>query len=286
MVAGKEEGCYGRDQALSNRWKRAAKTCRSGRERVSVWSSAALIGVALATHAYGGEAEIRKNLSERLGEKAKIDEISATPVPGLFEVRLGTDILYSDERGDYILRGELLDTKARTNLTEARLNKLRAIDFASLPLNDAVVWKNGNGKRKIAVFADPNCGYCKRFERTLQDVKDVTVYTFVIPILGGDSPQKARAIWCAQDKTEAWRSWMLGTKAPQPASAECESSAISRNAALAAKSHVTGTPTIVFEDGSTAPGAMPREQLETRLRGELLGAKAKANLIGVGSNDR
>jgi thiol:disulfide interchange protein DsbC len=205
-------------------------------------------------------AAIRKNIAERLPDFPKIDEINKSPIPGLYEVRMGSQIFYSDEKGDHLIEGQILDTRSKTNITEARLNKLNAIDFASLPLKDAIVWKSGNGKRKLAIFADPNCGYCKRFERTLQDVKDVTVYTFLI--LGGDSPEKARAIWCAKDNTSAWRNWMLDGKAPPRLMGACEASALERNLALARKHRVNGTPAIVFEDGTRVPGALPADQVE------------------------
>ena len=107
-------------------------------------------------------------------------------------MRIGTDILYTDEHGNHLIEGNLIETKTRINLTEERIDKLTAIDFEKLPLKDAIVWKQGNGERKLVVFADPNCGYCKKFERDLQKIKNVTVYTFLYPILGGDSPEKAR----------------------------------------------------------------------------------------------
>ena len=210
------------------------------------------------------EAAIRKNIAERLPDFPKIDEVTKTGVPGLYELRVGTDIFYSDEQGNYIFEGSLIDTRTRTNLTQARENKLTAIDFASLPLKDAMVWKQGNGSRKIAVFADPNCGYCKRFERDLQQVKDITVYTFLIPILGGDSPEKATSIWCAKDNTRTWREWMLDGKAPVRTMGQCETP-LARNLALSRKHKISGTPAIVFEDGTRVPGALSAEQLEKQL---------------------
>jgi thiol:disulfide interchange protein DsbC len=159
----------------------------------------------LCTAASAQEAVIRKNLAERLTNLPQIDEVSQSPVPGLYEVRIGTDIFYSDEQGNYLIRGSILDTRTRSDLTQARINKLTAIDFATLPLKDAIVWKQGTGARKMVVFADPNCGYCKRFEKDLGNVKNVTVYTFLYPILGGDSPEKSRNIWCAKDATKVWR---------------------------------------------------------------------------------
>lgn len=215
--------------------------------------------------AHADEAEIRKTLAERFDGLPKIDEVRPGPVPGLWEVRLGTDLFYTDDKGHYIIQGAVIETASRRNLTQERIDKLTAIDFASLPLKDAIVWKNGNGKRKIAVFADPNCGYCKRFEKDLQNVKDITVYTFVIPILGGDSPEKSRSIWCAKDNTSAWRDWMVSGTTPPRAMGQCDSSAIERNSALARKHKVNGTPAIVFEDGTRAPGAIPAAELEKRL---------------------
>ncbi|MEW6707271.1 MAG: DsbC family protein [Pseudomonadota bacterium] len=210
-------------------------------------------------------AAIRKNLAERLPNFPPIDEISKTPIPGLYELRVGGQLFYSDEQGNHLIEGHILDTRTRTDLTEARLEKINAINFASLPLKDAIVWKNGNGKRKIAVFADPNCGYCKRFERTLQEVKDITVYTFLIPILGGDSPDKSKAIWCSKDNTAAWRNWMLDGKMPPRVMGRCDAAAIDRNLDFSRKHNINGTPAVVFEDGTRAPGALPADQIEKRL---------------------
>jgi thiol:disulfide interchange protein DsbC len=210
------------------------------------------------------EAVIRKNIAERLPDFPKIDEVTKTPIPGIYELRIGTDVVYSDEQGNYLIEGNLVDTHTRANLTDARIAKLTAIDFASLPLKDAVVWKQGTGARRIAVFADPNCGFCKRFERDLQQAKDVTVYTFLIPILGGDSPEKATNIWCSKDSTRAWRDWMLDGKAPVKSLGNCETP-MARNLALSRKHKVNGTPAIVFEDGTRIPGALSAEQLEKQL---------------------
>ena len=219
----------------------------------------------MAGGARADEAEIRKNLAERYPSLPPIDEVRPAPVPGLFELRLGNDVVYTDPKGAYLIQGEIIDTSSRRNLTEERVNKLSAIDFASLPLKDAIVWKNGKGTRKIVVFADPNCGYCKKLEKDLVNVKDVTVYTFVIPILGGDSPDKSRNIWCAKDNTAAWRNWMVDGTVPAKAMGTCDTAAIERNAALARKHKVNGTPAIVFEDGSRAPGAIPPAEVERRM---------------------
>jgi thiol:disulfide interchange protein DsbC len=222
-------------------------------------------GALVASMAVADEAAIRKNLPERLPGFPKIDEVTKSPIAGLYEVRMGTEIVYTDEQGNHLIQGEIIDTRSRANLTEARLNKLTAIDPVSLPLKDAIVWKQGSGARKLVIFADPNCGYCKRFERDLQAVKDVTVYTFLIPILGGDSPAKTRDIWCAKDATIAWRNWMLEGTPPPRAMGQCDASAIERNLALSRKHKITGTPALIFEDGTRVPGALPPERLEKQL---------------------
>jgi thiol:disulfide interchange protein DsbC len=219
----------------------------------------------LALPAQANEAVIRKNLAERLAGLPKVDEVKLSPMPGLWEIRIGNEIRYTDATGTYLVEGELIDLRTRKNLTEERVTKLQTVDFANLPLKDAVIWKTGDGKRRIAVFTDPNCGYCKRLERTLQDVKNLTVYNFVIPILGGDSPEKSRSIWCAKDSTATFRAWMLEGKAPPKPTGACDDSAIERNLALSRRNHVSGTPAIIFEDGSRAPGALSAEQLEKRL---------------------
>ena len=233
----------------------------------SVFTSlaAALASLFIAQAAFGQEAVIRKNIAERLPDFPPIDEVSKTPIPGVYELRIGNEVLYSDEQGSTLIEGQLIDTKTKVNLTEARIAKLTAIDFAALPLKDAIVWKQGTGARKLVIFADPNCGYCKRFEKDLQAVKDVTIYTFLYPILGGDSPEKSRNIWCAKDNTKAWRDWMLEGTPPPRSMGQCDATALQRNAAMGKKYRVNGTPALVFEDGKRVPGALSVEQVEKQL---------------------
>jgi len=223
-----------------------------------------------AQSASADEASIRKAIAERLPDFPKIDEVSKTPIAGIYELRVGTDIYYTDEGGNHLFAGQFIDTRTRANITEDRIAKLTAIDFSQLALKDAIVWKQGTGARKLVVFADPNCGYCRKFERDLQAVKDVTVYTFLYPILGGDSPDKARAIWCSKDATKVWRDWMLQGK-EIPASANCDVSALQRNVAFGRNHRINGTPGLVFEDGTHKAGAMNAAQIE-----QLLVARAKS----------
>lgn len=216
---------------------------------------------ALSLGAWAQEATIRKNLTERLPNLPKIDEISKTPMPGLFEVRFnGTDLFYTDAQGNFLLQGSLIDTRSRVDLTEQRVNKLTAIAFADLPIKDAFTLVRGNGKRKMAVFEDPNCGYCKRFERDLAKIDNVTVHLFLYPILGADSVEKSRNIWCAKDKGKAWTDWMIQDMSPPEA--RCDTAALDRNVEFGRKARITGTPTIIFADGSRVPGAIPADRIE------------------------
>lgn len=233
---------------------------------LSLLRGALALCLSLALPVLAQEAAIRKNLAERLPQLPKIDEISKTPIPGLYEIRIGTDVLYSDEQGNHLIQGSIFDTRSKTDLTEERIAKLTAIDFAALPLKDALVVKQGNGSRKLVVFADPNCGYCKRLERDLPNLKDVTIYTYLYPILGPDSDEKSRAIWCAKDSMATWRAWMLeGTPPPKVMGSKCDVSAIERNVALGRKHKVTGTPALVFSDGRRVPGVMSAAEIEKRL---------------------
>ena len=225
----------------------------------------------LATFAMGAalaltpQEQIAKNLAERIPQLAKIDEVKPTPMKGLYEVRVGTDVFYADGTGSYLIQGELIDTKAQRNLTEDRINQLTAIDFKQLPVKDAIKIVRGKGERHLAVFEDPNCGYCKRFERDLQKIDNVTVHLFLYPILSRDSAEKSRNIWCAKDSAKAWQDLMIKDKAP--AAATCDIDAIERNLALGRKHKITGTPTLIFADNTRVPGAISAQEVEKYLVG-------------------
>ena len=222
------------------------------------------LACSLTALAQGQEALIRKNLQERIPQFPKIDEITKAPMPGLYEIRVdGTEIYYTDAEGNFLIQGQLIDTRSRRNLTEERIDKLTAIDFQSLPLKDAFIIVRGNGKRKLAVFEDPNCGYCKRFERDLQKVDNITVYLFLYPILGQDSVDKSRNIWCAKDRAKAWQDAML--REQPAASANCDTSALQRNVELGRKYKINGTPTLITTDGNRVPGAISTAQIEKLL---------------------
>ena len=220
-----------------------------------------------ATHsvfAQGQEATLRKNLSERIPQMPKIEEVTRTPMAGLYEVRLSTnEIYYSDAEGNFLIQGNLIDTKSKRNLTEEREAKLNAIDFGALPMKDAITFVRGNGKRKLAVFEDPNCGYCKRFERDLAKIDNITVYLFLMPVLGPGSVEKSRNVWCAKDPAAAWTNLMARDLAP--AAAQCNTAAIERNLEFGHKYKITGTPTLIAQDGTRVPGAINSTQIEKLL---------------------
>ncbi len=234
------------------------------RKLATLTALAAAFAVAGAAHAQ--EAAIRKALAERIPQLPKIDEIRPAQIPGLYEVRYGgSEILYSDAKGDFVIQGSLIDTKTMSNLTDERIDKLTAVSFDALPFKDAFVIKQGSGARKIAVFVDPNCGYCKRFERDLAAIKDVTVYTFLLPILGPDSNVKSRDIWCSKEAAKSWRAWMIDGVAPARTMGQCDSAALERNVEFARKYRINGTPALFFEDGTRKPGALPGAEVEKLL---------------------
>jgi thiol:disulfide interchange protein DsbC len=226
------------------------------------------IGVALVlagtASADGVTDKIKATLQDRLGADAPIQSVSKTPVAGLYEVNLGNQIIYSDAAGNYVLIGDLLDTQTHTNLTQAKLAEQNKVGFDTLPLADAIKVVKGNGSRKIAVFSDPNCPYCKRLEESLKDVNNITVYTFLYPVLTPDSSVKSKIIWCASDRAAAWENWMVNHKAPT-GSGQCDTAALDKNLALGQRLKVDGTPTIILADGRRLPGAVSSDELEKQL---------------------
>ncbi|VXB57717.1 DsbC family protein [Massilia sp. 9I] len=210
------------------------------------------------------EATIKKALEPRLGG-AKIEAIRETPYGGLYEVRVAGDILYTDKKGEYLFIGHVYDTKTSTNLTRSRVDEINKIKFTDLPFEMALKQVKGNGKRQIAVFEDPNCGYCKRLRQTtLKEIDNVTIYTFMYNILSEDSFVKSKNIWCAADRVKAWDDWMINGKLPPTAPAACESPN-DKVLALGQKLRIQGTPAIFFTDGSRIPGAIDLKGLEAKL---------------------
>ncbi len=213
------------------------------------------------TPAAAASDSMKKSLEQKLGVD-KIDEISKTPY-GLLELRVGTEILYADPTGNYLIAGNVIDLRTKENLTQTRTDKLTAISWKELPLQDAIKIVRGKGTRQVAMFEDPNCGYCRLIHQHFTKVDDVTLYVFLLPILSPDSSDKSKQIWCSADRGKAWLDWMLDKKLTT-AEAKCDTP-LERNLEMGRKYKVTGTPTIVFTDGQRVPGAIPPEQLEKRL---------------------
>ena len=208
--------------------------------------------------------EVEAKLRQQLPQLPAGAVITATPLKGIYELRIGNDLMYVDESGSYLLQGALIDLKTRANLTEARMEALLRVPFDQLPVKDGFKIVRGNGKRQLVIFEDPNCGYCKRLERDMANVTDITMTVMLIPVLGKDSEAKAQAIWCAKNPGKVWEGWMIDGIKPPPAT--CDTAAIERNLAFAHSNHITGTPTLFFVDGSRVPGAVPASDVEKKLK--------------------
>lgn len=226
-------------------------------------AACSLAALCIATgSAHASEAEIRKAVADMFGPNAKVDVVRKTDMPGFYEVQLGREIIYADEHGEHLVVGNILDVKSHTNVTEQRKNKLLQIRFSDLPLELAVKTVRGNGKRVFATFEDPNCGYCKKLARDMAGMTDITMYTFLFPILSPDSMEKSKAIWCAADRSRAWNKWMVDNEAPSAGNCEAP---IDKVVALGQKLGVNGTPTIFLANGERLPGYVPLAQLEQAL---------------------
>ncbi len=208
---------------------------------------------------------IRKNAQARLGSVVK--KVQPSPIKGLYEVVIGNEVIYTDETADHVIMGEMFHTLTRENLTEATRNLLLQIDFdKDLPFEDAIKTVYGDGSRKIAVFSDPNCSFCKKLETNLKDLKDVTIYTFLYPVITPTSKEASANIWCAADNSTVWRDHMVDGKAVPTRDAKCDISVLDRNISLGRKLNVTGTPVVFFENGSRTPGAASLEYIERHMQ--------------------
>ena len=220
------------------------------------------LAATLSLTALADEASIKKSIEEKLG--GKVTSVTKSPYLGLYEVYAEGQILYTDEKITAIIAGTLIDGKTMKNVTAERMQKLTAIKFSDLPLELAVKQVRGNGKRVLASFEDPNCGYCKKLARDIANLGDITIYTFLLPILSPDSLEKSNQIWCSADKVKAWNDWMQDNKAPS-GKGDCDTTAVKKSIELGRKLAITGTPTLFFADGERFPGAIPLEQIEKKL---------------------
>ena len=222
-----------------------------------------------AATAQANESVIRKALTQQF-PGASIASVQKTPYSGLFEVYLDGQLIYVDAKAQYVFSGDVIDLKNRSNLTQARLNQLQAIKWDSLPLGNALKTVKGNGARKLVVFSDVDCPYCRKFEAELTKVDNITVYTFLYPIEGlhPKAVQASKQIWCAPDRNKAWDDYITRGSVPNN-DGKC-ANPVDATIALGNKLKVSGTPTLFFANGQRVPGMVPAAQLE-----KLLAAHAK-----------
>lgn len=223
---------------------------------------ATLLISAISLNATADEASVKKAIEAKLG--GKVTSVTKSPYLGLYEVFAEGQIIYTDEKITAILAGTLVDGKTLKNVTAERMQKLSAIKFSELPVELAVKQVRGDGKRVMASFEDPNCGYCKKLAKDMVKLDNVTIYTFLLPILSQDSLEKSNQIWCSSDKAKAWNDWMQDGKAPS-GKGDCDTSAIQKTIQLGRRLAINGTPTIFFADGDRIPGAVPIAQIEQKL---------------------
>jgi thiol:disulfide interchange protein DsbC len=211
------------------------------------------------------EAAIRKTLGERY-PGIVIQAVSPTPMAGIWEVWSGGRLVYTDAAGEYLLIGTLVETRSKINLSQQRLNELRVVKFDSLPLDKAFTVVKGKGERRLAVFSDPDCPFCRRLEQELAKLDNLTVHVFLLPLadLHPRAPQIASNVWCAADRAQTWLAYMLEGKAP-PAADNCEAP-LAAIAELAARLGIEGTPAIVFANGRRVDGYLPAHEIETLLK--------------------
>jgi thiol:disulfide interchange protein DsbC len=222
-----------------------------------------VLAAAFGGQAIADEADIKKTMEAKLG--TKVESVTKSGYMGLYEVYADGQLLYTDEKmTTIIVGGQLIDAKTMKNVTDERMKKLTAIKFSELPLERAIKQVRGDGKRIMATFEDPNCGYCKRLAKDLLKLENVTVYTFLYPILSEDSVRKSKQIWCSTDRAKAWNDWMVDGKAPAGRE-DCDTSAVTKNQEFGRKLNISGTPTMFFADGERVPGAMPLPRIEQKL---------------------
>ena len=221
-----------------------------------------VLATLLPTIAVADEAAVRKLLE---GKTGKIERLVKVPGTSIWEVSADGQVLYADDGGRYLLSGSLIDGKTGKNLTSERL-------FSMLPLDSAVKQVRGNGKQVLVTFEDPNCGYCKKLAKDLLKAKDVTIYTFLYPVLGEDSVDKSKAIWCAPDRAKAWNDWMVSGKAAPAAGEKCDLAGLDTSTEAGRKLRINGTPAIFFGNGERAGGYIPLPEIEKRMAAALAAA--------------
>ncbi|MFA6904148.1 MAG: DsbC family protein [Gallionellaceae bacterium] len=222
---------------------------------------ALLLFVASLSIAYAGETEIKNTLQKKVPQIGQINQVVKSPVPGLYEVITQDHLFYTDDKGQFLIDGAVYDLQSMRNITAERSRKLFALDFNQLPLDLAVKQVRGKGERKLAIFTDPNCGFCKKLEKELRQIDNVTIYQFMYPLFPG-SEEKTRAVWCSKDRSKAWDSLMQDGITPPAGTCDTPTEKVM---ALGRQLKVNGTPALIFADGIINPGYLPAAELEKAL---------------------
>ena len=229
--------------------------------RIGLYTALLISSVAAAS-----EASVKQAMQKKYPD-VQVESVTKTPLAGIYEVFAGGEVLYVDENVNYmIVRGRLIDVARKTDLTDERMRILTAVKFDQLPLDLAFRKVQGKGTRKVAYFADPNCPYCKKIEPDLAKLENVTIYIFLYPILGPDSREKSKAVWCSKDRVKVWDDWMLNGNAPKDPG-KCDTPPIEKILAFGRQKGINGTPTLFFADGKRVAGAIPADQLKKLLDG-------------------
>lgn len=241
---------------------------------IATLALAAALAISL-TPAQAGDAEVRQAV-QGLAPGAKITSITKTGLAGVMEVVFesaqGPMVIYADDKGEYLLVGDLLDVKSRRNLTKERMDKLTEVKWDSLPLQNAIKVVRGDGKRRLAVFSDPDCPYCKKAEQEFTKLDNVTIYTFAYPLaMHPDAARKSKLVWCSKDRSKAWLDLMLKGKVPE-GKGDCENP-VDENLALGNKLRIDGTPAMIFPSGKRVPGYVDAARLEGMLEAANNGKK-------------
>ena len=221
----------------------------------------ALFLCAFISTAHAGEAEIRKSLQAKFPGIGKLEHVVRTPYADLYEVIIDNDLMYTDSKGQFIFEGNIIDVKTRRELSKERRRHLFKIDFDKLPLNLAVKKVKGNGKRRMALFTDPNCSFCKRLEYEIDKVTDITIYLFLYPVFPG-SPEIVRNVLCAKEPYKSWEDLMLNNITPKKMTCNTNTEQV---LALGEKLRINGTPNMIFASGMQTPGFADAAALEVSL---------------------
>ena len=236
-------------------------------QKMLLFVAAALFGLATVP-ALAQEAQIRKALDSKLGD-SRIESVLATPIPGVYEVRVqgrdGPRLYYVNAAGSHLFTGDLIELKSNRNLTDERMRKLTAVDFNALPLDQAVKIQRGGGKRLLAMFSDPYCPYCRRFEQALLQLDDITVYVFMYPVIRPDNADHSRAVWCSKDRVKAWLDLAAAERPIVPEAAPTCPNPVDKTLDLGRSLRVNGTPTLFFANGERAGGGMEIGVLRAKL---------------------